>query len=433
MKSALQSTARAPRPDLAGPGLAEIATGRATSLFAADMARARQTIATGVTGKRLLAIGAAGSIGGATVAEIAAFAPAALHIIDHNENELAEVVRRLRSRVDGLAIADFRTLPLDYGAPVMRAFLADEAAAAGPYDAVLNFAAIKHVRSEKDPYSVLQMFDTNIVKQARFLRWLGETGFKGRYFSVSTDKAANPTSMMGASKRVMEHVLFDAGAGLGVGAVVTSARFANVAFSNGSLLQSFERRLAQGQPLAAPKDTRRYFVSLKEAGELCLIAATAAPDRHILIPLLDPQTALVSLETIAEGFLRFHGFEPTRCSDEDAARSMVERERARGRWPLLLTALTTSGEKPYEEFVGADESVVPLSFDALAAVPYRAPRQPQRVAELVDELGRLITALATGTRAGELDKEHLKKLLGSVEPAFLATHRETGLNLDQRV
>ena len=239
-----------------------VATGRARDLFEEDMRVADAALRRWVEGRRVLAIGAAGTIGAATVETLLPYAPSSIVAIDQNENALAELVRRLRSRPEGLGPIDFRTLPIDYGAPVMRRLIADEQ----PFDLVLHFAAIKHVRSEKDPYSLLQMIDTNIVKLVRLLSLLGDRGFAGRFFAVSTDKAANPSSFMGATKRVMEHVAFQIGADIAPGAEVVSARFANVAFSNGSLLQSFEHRLALGQPLAAPRDTRRYFVSRREAG-----------------------------------------------------------------------------------------------------------------------------------------------------------------------
>jgi FlaA1/EpsC-like NDP-sugar epimerase len=407
--------------------LSAVATGRTGSLFAADIDAARAELAARVSGRRILAVGAAGSIGSSTVTVLAGFAPAALHVVDQNENELAELVRRLRSRPGGLDVASFHTLPLDYGSPALRAFLHSEA----PYDLVLNFAAIKHVRSEKDAFSTLQMFDTNLRKQALLLSWLKEVGFAGRYFSVSTDKAANPTSMMGASKRAMEHVMFDDEVTRGLTGEITSARFANVAFSNGSLLQSFERRLARGEPLAAPRDTRRYFVSLEESGEICTLAAVMAPHRCIVIPKLDPQAHLVPLEDVAARFLRRHGFEPGVYDDEEMARENVGRERARGRWPLLLTPLDTSGEKPYEEFVGEGEELVEIGLPNLTAVRYR-PAPPGRVSAMLAEIDRFF-APAAGAAPPVLDKDVLKNMIGAVEPGFLRTHRDTGRSLDQRI
>jgi len=403
-----------------------IATGRAGSLFADDMQLAEASLAEAVTGRRVLAIGGAGSIGSSTVFELAGRRPKALHVIDQNENDLAELVRRLRARPQSWSVEDFRTLPLDYGSPAMGLFLASEPT----YDLVLNFAALKHVRSEKDPFSTLQIFETNLVKQARFMGWLAKTGFAGRFFTVSTDKAANPSSMMGATKRVMEHVIFNSSVAVRLGGSRNSARFANVAFSNGSLLQSFENRMARSEPLAVPRDTRRYFVSLAESGEICAIAATFAPDGVIVVPKLDPSAHLVLLQDIAERFLHRHGLVPAYYEDEKAACASVEMERQQGRWPLLLTPLDTAGEKPYEEFLTEREEAFEIGLPNLRAVRYSPASQ-----ETIDRaLVEAEAILAHGQVAGRgLNKDHLKAIIALVEPAFLETHHDSAANLDQRL
>lgn len=254
--------------------------GRPSSLFAADMNDNAEALAQVVRGRSILVVGGGGSIGSATTELLVELRPARLHVVDISENYLAELVRSVRNGSYAVGAVDFQTLPIDFGSAIMQRFLQEN----GPYDVVLNFAALKHVRSEKDPYSLLQMIDTNVVRQARFRRWLTETGC-GRYFVVSTDKAANPTSLMGATKRLMEDVLFDARP---EGAFVcTSARFANVAFSNGSLLQSFLCRLAARQPLAAPCDTRRYFISRRESRDLPAGVALGR-QRARLLPVSGP-------------------------------------------------------------------------------------------------------------------------------------------------
>ena len=400
-----------------------IATGRTTSLFAADLLGREQALRATLRGKRVLAIGGAGSIGSSTVSRLADLQPEALHVVDQNENDLAELVRQLRSRPEPMEIADFRTLPLDYGSAGFRFFLADQK----PYDFVLNFAALKHVRTEKDPYSTLQMFETNLLKQARLMAALAKSGFEGRFFTVSTDKAANPSSMMGASKRAMEHVMFNSGTARQLKGIKTSARFANVAFSNGSLLQSFERRLARGEPLAAPAQTRRYFVSIKEAGEICTLASLWAPDQGIVVPRLDPEEHLVDMQDIAERFLRHNGYEPALYEDEEEACGSVALERNRKRWPLLVTRLDTAGEKPYEEFVAKGEQVVDIGLSSLQAVKY-LPAPSEAIDEMLAELESIIDADHV-----EITKDRLKLLLAKVEPAFLTSHRDSQLNLDQRV
>lgn len=409
--------------------LAEVATGRSDSLFAADIARHRLEIEDAVTGRRILVVGGAGSIGSQVVAELAARAPAALHVIDQSENNLVELVRTLRGQPAGLPVADFRTLPIDYGATPTRLFLSEQP----PYDAVLNFAALKHVRSEKDPWSLLQMLDTNLVKQARFLAWLRRYGHNRRYFSVSTDKAANPVNLMGASKRVAEHIVFGGAPDrtLAHGASshvtsnhVTSARFANVAFSDGSLLHGFVQRLLKRQPLAVPQDTRRYFVSQEEAGHICLLAALRAPGRTIVVPALEPQTHLRDLVTGATGFLERAGLQAQFYEDERAACRAVERDLAAGRYPLLLTPRDTSGEKPYEEFVGSDETLVDLGFEAVRGVGY-VPAPPGSVERLLTLLDDVLQGEAPFDRTSVL-----AQIAASV-PHF--RHIETGRNLDQRL
>lgn len=345
------------------PELVALATGQRASRWANDVAASDGGIRSAYEGRRMLVIGGAGSIGAATVRALLPFAPSAVHIIDQNENGLAELARDIRGSGIVSAGVDLRLMPLDYGAAVTRRFVA----AAGPYDVVLHFAAIKHVRSEKDPSSILQMLDTNVVKQARLLSWLAEDGAPSRYFAVSTDKAADPANFMGASKRLMEQLLFT-GAPLGT-AVVTSARFANVAFSAGSLLESWGERLAKGQPLAVPRDTRRYFVSMHEAAAICLLAASVVPGRHVAVPRLTVDADLRELAPIAEGFVEAAGYAAAWYDDEELARDAVAREAARGAWPILRTLRDTDGEKSEEIFVGAREAAVEVGLRQLRAVP----------------------------------------------------------------
>lgn len=397
--------------------LGTLVTRRSRSQFAADIAARESDLRAVVEGKRVLVVGGAGTIGAATTGLLADLRPASLHVVDQSENYLAELVRELRGRPQGLQVADFRTLPLDYGSAVMGRFLAD----AAPYDLVLNFAALKHVRSEKDTYSLLQMLDTNIVKHVRFKRWLHKFGHSGRYFAVSTDKAANPTSLMGASKRLMEDVAFDVAAG---GGGVTSARFANVAFSNGSLLQGFLARLEKLQPLAVPRDTRRYFVSQHESGEICLLAALLGEPGCVYFPLLDSRTELQTLESVAERVLGMAGYRAEIFADETEARNALPELSRQGAWPLLLTPLDTSGEKPYEEFVGDDERAVATGFKSLGAL--RHGGASSGLSEVIERLDRAIHHVED-----RIDKETIVALVKTLIPTF--AHRETGKSLDDRL
>jgi FlaA1/EpsC-like NDP-sugar epimerase len=401
-----------------GPALETLVTRREQPLFARDFAASQNVIADALYRRRILVIGGGGSIGGASVHLLSHFGPTSLHVIDQSENYLAELVRDLRGSSHGLGDIDLRTFPIDYAGPIAERLLAD----AEPYDAVLNFAALKHVRSEKDVYSVLQMIKTNIVGHRRFKEQLQRYGHGRYYFAVSTDKAANPTSLMGASKRLMEDVAFDIAAQSAK--ATTSARFANVAFSNGSLLQGFLRRLERRQPLAVPRETRRYFVSHQEAAQLCVLAAFALPNRHIGFPKLDPGSELQSLQEIAVRVLTRFGYAAVFFDDEERARSEVETLARRDSWPVLLTPLDTSGEKPYEEFVGEDETEINLDLHAISAVHHQSSGAIEGGA-----LQRLEQAIADPTV--DISKADIVGEIARILPHF--HHTETGRNLDERL
>jgi FlaA1/EpsC-like NDP-sugar epimerase len=399
-------------PDL--EDLGRVVVGRQESFLRADLKRHHDDLREAVEGRRELVVGGAGSIGSSTVAALAPFAPGLLHVVDPDENGLAELVRDLRSR-DAIARGtELRTTPLDSGSPTMRRLLADEA----PYDLVLDFAAVKHVRSEKDAYSLLRMLDVNVRRPRRLVELVAPTA--QRYFAVSTDKAANPVSLMGATKRVMEQVLLDPR----LGTTVTTARFANVAFSQGSLLAGWMQRLAKGQPLAVPELTRRWFVTLAESGQLCLLAAVLGVDRQVVVPALDPATALHDLQEVAERVMRHLGLEPLPCRTEEEARALAA-SAPPGSWPLLVTRRDTAGEKEQEEFVAAGDVVHEGSFAEL-----RGLTVPQAGADQVDELlARLDEVLEDP--AVPVDAEGLAGLIGRLVPEL--RHAASGLSLDARM
>jgi len=401
--------------------LSSQATGRAEDMFRDDMERHREKIHAQIAGKRILVIGGAGSIGSATIQELTPFGPASLHVVDSNENNLAELVRDLRSREAPLAVPDFRTLPLDFGSPAMERFLMDQPT----YDLVMNFAALKHVRSEKDVYSVLQMIDVNILKACRLMSWLEKKGGVGGYFCVSTDKAANPVSVMGASKRLMEHVALSRATVSRCAGLITSARFANVAYSDGSLLHGWQRRHEKRQPLAVPAGVRRYFISLAEAGKICLLAATCLPDAYVLIPRLHSDKDLRNLQSIATAFLEFNGYRAQYYQRESDAKRMLAADIAAGRYPLLVTALDTSGEKPFEEFVGVGEQTVEVDMRALTGVPYK-PCHPESLARFLRQAQRWIE-----DPAQPITKSLIVEAMAAVISEL--SHRETGRKLDDRM
>jgi FlaA1/EpsC-like NDP-sugar epimerase len=402
--------------------LAAIATGREHSLFAQDLAAREAQLAERLRGARVLVIGGAGSIGSSTATLIARHETAALHVIDVNENALVEVVRQLRGTPGGLRTRDLQLLPLDFGGELMARFLREQP----PYDHVLNFAAVKHVRSEKDTCSSLHLVDTNVIKQARLLRMLAAAGRSPSYFSVSTDKAANPVNLMGASKRAMEQVMFSSAVLPAAGRRATSARFANVAFSDGSLLQGWLHRIARRQPIAVPRDTRRFFISLKESGELCMLAALTAPDHHVLIPRTGPALALRDLQMIAGRFLEALGLEPEEFVDERAAVEAAARPGAGRRYPLLVTPLDTAGEKPFEEFVAEGEQAIECGLAALVAIPFTGVRDEGELARVVSELE---AAIRDPARA--MDKDRIAGLLASTIPEF--KHARSDKRLDDRL
>jgi FlaA1/EpsC-like NDP-sugar epimerase len=393
--------------------IAKLATGRDENLFTADCESRARELHDRLDGARVLAIGAAGSIGSATVRELARFPLGCMHVVDHDENGLAELVRDLRGAGMVANWGELRLLPLDFGSPIMQRFLLEGSG----YDLIINFAAVKHVRSEKDSYSALHLLATNVLRHADLLEWLGKTSPAASYFSVSTDKAANPVNLMGASKRLMEHVIFSPT--LNRLPRTTSARFANVAFSNGSLLQGWELRLAKGQPLSVPRDSRRYFVSQRESGQLCLLASAYADHGHIVVPRLDPDVHLRKLEEIARDYLRHRGFDPIDCTDLEWASANVEALSKGGKYPLLLTPLDTEGEKPFEEFVGTGERAVDIGLRELAGIPYQEEVATARALDrFLAEVRRYIAEPLLAT-----EKETLLALVASVVAEFRhATH-----------
>ena len=353
--------------------LGKLVTGRDRSLFEEDYRGASQRLMAAFAGKRILVVGAAGSIGSSTLHCLLSWHPAETLLVDTAENNLVEVLRDIRSD-PSIADANVAIQPIDFGSPMMESILAEHPG----FDWVFNFAAVKHVRSERDVPSLLQMVDTNLLKADRFLGWLRryKHGGEGVFF-VSTDKAANPANLMGASKRIMEQLIFwhgspEAMKGNLHGESVdgkplrcTTARFANVAFSDGSLLLGFLNRLAKGQPIAGPSDIRRYFVTLEEAGQICCLAAVLPSHGQILVPRLSPLEDQRDFKEIATLVLGYHGLEPKWVESEDAARNTVASE---GTWPCFFSPSTAMGEKEYEEFVGIGESPMEIGLQTLHLV-----------------------------------------------------------------
>ncbi|MBF0461203.1 MAG: polysaccharide biosynthesis protein [Magnetococcales bacterium] len=348
------------------PDLLSRILGRKESLLHADMANHRAQLAATIARSRILVTGAAGSIGSAFVEQLVDFAPAALHLVDPSENNLVELVRTLRSS-DRTIPDDFRTWAIGMGTREFSHFLA----AAQPYDTVVNFAALKHVRSERDPLTLMRLIHTNIFALHDMLEHLSRTPPQ-RCFSVSSDKAVNPENAMGASKAFMEAILWHHAGRMSC----TSARFANVAFSDGSLLHGFVSRWQKGQPLSAPEDVRRYFISQQEAGQLCLLACFLGNNRELFIPRLNPAADLHSFAEIAQLFLAAKGCRPRLCHSEAEAKARAREMRqptqagASGpqEWPCYFSRSDTSGEKMVEVFFADHEPVDFGRYQALGVI-----------------------------------------------------------------
>jgi FlaA1/EpsC-like NDP-sugar epimerase len=390
-------------------------THRTESLFTDDLQRYDAELSSAIDGKSLLVIGGAGTIGSSFIRAALRYRPARLYVCDINENGLTELTRDLRSSVGYHIPDDYKTYPVNFGDPVFEKILLRE----GPFDIVANFAAHKHVRSEKDHYSIEAMIDNNVIRAGRLLALLSEAP-PAHFFCVSTDKAANPVNVMGASKKLMEEVI------LAYSAVmpVTTARFANVAFSNGSLLAGFIERLMKRQPLSAPADVRRYFVSPDESGQLCLLACILGRSGEILFPRLREDQMLTFAE-IASAFLREMGYEPDECATEQEAREKAARLRPEDRhYPVYYFHSDTSGEKSFEEFYTETEQIDWNRFHQLGVI-CNAPRKSMQ--EIDDMFARLHALFGQST----LNKSAIVRLIQDFIPNF--EHIETGKGLDQKM
>ncbi|MCD5362334.1 UDP-N-acetylglucosamine 4,6-dehydratase [Chromobacterium aquaticum] len=388
--------------------------GRKSPLFDVDIVQRDLHLRELVRGAKFLVIGGAGSIGQAVVREIFKRNPRVLHVVDISENNMVELVRDLRSTA-GYIEGDFRTFALDCGSQEFESLMSSE----GPYDYVLNLSALKHVRSEKDPFTLLRMIDVNIFNTVKTLRLAHQGGAK-KYFCVSTDKAANPVNMMGASKRIMELFLMRESQNQ----VISTARFANVAFSDGSLLHGFNQRFAKRQPFSAPSDIKRYFVTPQESGELCLMSCLLGENRDIFFPKLSEKLHLITFSEIAVRYLEQYGFEPYLCSSEEEARLEVGRLISLKKWPCYFFESDTTGEKDFEEFFTESEDVDMSRFESLGVIKNDASFD----GALLDNFEAMVSKMR---KRGSWSKAEIVDLFFSILPDF--SHKETGKYLDQRM
>jgi FlaA1/EpsC-like NDP-sugar epimerase len=388
--------------------------GRSSPLFEEDMLTSGVELKGLVSKGRFLVIGGAGSIGQAVTREIFKRDPKVLHVVDVSENNMVELVRDLRSTV-GYGNGDFKTFALDCGSVEFEALVATE----GPYDYIFNLSALKHVRSESDPFTLMRMVMVNIFNTIKTLRLAKNMGAR-KYFCVSTDKAANPVNMMGASKRIMEMFLMRES----MTHNVSMARFANVAFSDGSLLDGFNHRFAKRQPFSAPNDVRRYFVTPQESGELCLLSCLLGENRDIFFPKLNEKQHLITFSDIAVRFLREHGYEPYICDSEAEARDRAEELIANKQWPCFFFSSDTTGEKDFEEFFTDNENVDMDRFGTVGVIHNQADFDEAKLDEFMLGIEELRTKAAW-------TKDDIVKLYFGLLPEF--AHKETGKYLDQRM
>jgi len=389
--------------------------GRDESLFAADLAAHESELRAGIQGKSVLVIGGAGTIGSSFIRALLRFEPSRLYVVDLNENGLTELTRDLRSTLGQFVPADYKTYPISFGDAVFERMFRRE----GPFDVVAHFAAHKHVRSEKDRYSIEAMLENNVVNTVKLLDLLRDQPAE-HFFCVSTDKAANPANVMGASKKLMEEAVLAYATEI----PATTARFANVAFSNGSLPAGFLERIAKRQPLSAPSDVRRYFVSPDESGQLCLLACITGQPADIFFPRLD-EPRMLTFSTIADALLRDLGYEPLVCSSEEEARVAASTmQPGDTTWPVFYFESDTSGEKGFEEFYTSSETVDLDRFDALGVVKATTSHDIASISSTIDDLHALFAQ-------PDLPKEAIVDVLVRLVPTF--QHVETGKSLDQKM
>lgn len=388
--------------------------GREKELFVDDINAYAQQLSDTVSTSSFLVIGGAGSIGQAVTKEIFKRNPRKLHVVDISENNMVELVRDVRSSF-GYIDGDFQTYALDIGSIEYDAFIEAD----GEYDYVLNLSALKHVRSEKDPFTLMRMIDVNIFNTDKTLRQSIAKGAK-KYFCVSTDKAANPVNMMGASKRIMEMFLMRRSRDI----TISTARFANVAFSDGSLLHGFNQRIQKRQPIVAPNDIKRYFVTPQESGELCLMSCIFGENRDIFFPKLSEALHLITFADIAIKYLKNLGYTPYLCNSEDEARELSKTLPDQGQWPCLFTASDTTGEKDFEEFFTDNETLDMERFHNLGVIknaPIYDESQLNRFTETINQM-----------KAGkQWTKDQIVALFFEMIPDF--GHKETGKYLDGKM
>lgn len=398
-----------------GQFIGKYVTKRPQSMFIKDIENNKESLAKKIEGKSVLVVGGAGSIGSSFIKAILPFKPATLVVVDTNENALAELTRDLRSTKGMYVPEDYIPYPIDFASPVFEKMFRKRRG----FDIVGNFSAHKHVRSEKDIYSIEALLHNNVLHAKLLLDLLTEFPPE-EYFCVSTDKAANPVNIMGASKRIMEDVIFAYSDKF----PVKTARFANVAFSNGSLPAGFLARLQKLQPLSAPSDVKRYFVSPEESGQICMLACMLGNNREIFFPRLEEEQ-MMTFDKIATALLKEHGYEVLECdSDEEAIDKAEDLKHGSAKYPVYYSGSNTSGEKAYEEFYTDTENVELNRLNALGIVTKKEIPNKDRVKVLFEKLNAAF-------EQEEITKEEVITIMKDYLPNF--EHIETGKSLDKKM
>lgn len=395
--------------------VSESITSRSGSMFAVDIEANKEQLKQEIEGKSLLVIGGAGSIGSSYIRSVLPFKPSKLVVVDLSENDLVELTRDLRSTHGMYIPKEYRTYTLNFADPIFERIFREEKG----FDIVANFSAHKHVRSEKDKYSVQALIENNVIKAKGLLDLLAEYPPR-HFFCVSTDKAANPVNIMGASKRIMEDMIMAYTAKF----KVTTARFANVAFSNGSLLDGFVDRIMKRQPLAAPRDVRRYFVSPEESGQICMLACILGRNGEIFFPKLGEEK-MMTFSSICDRFLETLGYEKKECAtDKEAKRFASEMLEGSKIYPVVYFNSDTTGEKDYEEFYVSGEKLNMERFNSLGVIEEVSKRP-------LEEIDAFFVELEAIFASPSFTKEEVVEAIRRFIPNF--EHEEKGKNLDQKM
>lgn len=397
------------------PKLLSTILGRSSSFMSDDILIYSDELKKVISNAKILIIGAAGSIGQSFVLEVLKYQPTGIHLIDISENNLVEVVRQLRSGGHYVP-EDFKTYAIDYTTVEMDALLKSE-----DYDYVLNFSALKHVRSERDGFTLMRLLEVNVMGNDRLAQSLKNSKSLKKVFSVSSDKSVNPANLMGASKAFMERVFIAHSGDLPFG----SARFANVAFSDGSLLHSFMVRMARFEPLSAPSDVRRYFITHEEAGQLCLLSCFLGDNNEIYYPKFKPEKDMMTFADIAREVIKHHGYTPLECETDKEALELAKEETFHKKlWPCCFTPSDTSGEKMFEEFYHEDEQTDEDRYQSIGVVTKASYQGAEIITQATKELSNL-------RNMGSWEKEQIVEIVKRAIPEL--KHSETNKNLDQKM